>query len=486
VAAVPAPSPGTGTARPELPQIIQGGMGVGVSSWRLAASVARAGQLGVVSGTALNMGLARRLQDGDEDGEVRRALAAFPNPDAVARIMRTYFREGGRATGVPYRPVTKLAMHQSDAAQELAIVGNFVEVWLAKDGHSGLVGINYLEKIQLATPAAAYGAMLAGVDYVIMGAGLPREIPHLLNELAQHRAVNLPVDVHGAPAGTHSVALDPSRFVSPPPQHLARPAFLAVISATVLATYLSRDEHIRPEGFVVEGPTAGGHNAPPRDKHAGEEPGAPIFGPRDLADIDKIAGCGLPFWLAGGYGTPEALHEARARGAHGVQIGTLFALSKESGLTAQLRDEAVAQIAQGTLAVETDLRASPTGFPFKVAQLPGTLSDVPLAESRVRVCDLGFLGTPFVRSNGTVANRCPAEPVATYVRKGGNVEDTVGRVCLCNALSANIGMGQTRPDGDAELPLLTLGDDLDGPKRLAEMYPDGWTAREAVRWLLEN
>jgi hypothetical protein len=33
----------------------------------------------------------------------------------------------------------------------LTIVANFVEIWLAKEGHSGLVGLNLLEKIQLAT-----------------------------------------------------------------------------------------------------------------------------------------------------------------------------------------------------------------------------------------------------------------------------------------------------------------------------------------------
>jgi len=38
-----------------MPTIIQGGMGAGVSGWRLAKAVAQCGQLGVVSGTALEM-----------------------------------------------------------------------------------------------------------------------------------------------------------------------------------------------------------------------------------------------------------------------------------------------------------------------------------------------------------------------------------------------------------------------------------------------
>ena len=57
------------------PTIIQGGMGVAVSNWRLANAVARQGQLGVVSATALDTVLVRRLQDGDADGAMRRSMA---------------------------------------------------------------------------------------------------------------------------------------------------------------------------------------------------------------------------------------------------------------------------------------------------------------------------------------------------------------------------------------------------------------------------
>ena len=65
--------------------IIQGGMGAGVSDWRLARAVAHTGQLGVVSGTALDTVLARRLQLGDPSGHLRRAIAAFPFQDLAER-----------------------------------------------------------------------------------------------------------------------------------------------------------------------------------------------------------------------------------------------------------------------------------------------------------------------------------------------------------------------------------------------------------------
>jgi len=466
------------------PSIIQGGMGAAVSSWRLASQVAQAGHLGVVSGIGLDVVFARRLQDGDKGGHLRRALAAFPAPDMAARALEQYFLPEGRADDEPYAAVPRLSIIQDRQSQELAVLGNFVEVWLAKEGHDGLVGVNYLEKVQMATPAAAYGAMLAGVDYVVMGAGLPRNIPHLLDQLAEHSTVDFPVDVVGAEAGRFAVSLNPVELLGVALPPLKRPLFLAVVSAHILAEYLARDEAIRPDGFVIEGPQAGGHNAPPRGKVILNDAGEPQFGPRDYADISKVAAIGLPFWLAGTYGTPEGLVAAQGAGAVGIQVGTLFALSSDANFEPAIREALVAGAADGTLEVTTDLRASPTGFPFKVAALEGSLSDPAVVEARPRVCDLGFLAVPIARADGTVGRRCAAEPERPFTRKGGTSEDAAGRLCLCNALMANVGLGQTRSTGYVEPPLITLGADLDGPKRLAALHPQGWTAREALDWLL--
>jgi hypothetical protein len=73
-------------AAPE-PEIIQGGMGVAVSGWRLARAVSMLGQLGVVSGTALDVVLARRLQLGDPTGDLRRAIRRFPDPAVAERVL---------------------------------------------------------------------------------------------------------------------------------------------------------------------------------------------------------------------------------------------------------------------------------------------------------------------------------------------------------------------------------------------------------------
>jgi NAD(P)H-dependent flavin oxidoreductase YrpB (nitropropane dioxygenase family) len=290
------------------------------------------------------------------------------------------------------------------------------------------------------------------------------------------------VDVAGAPERSR-VEVDPVDLLGSNLPPLRRPRFLAIVSATVLAAYLARDESTRPDGFVIEGPVAGGHNAPPRGTMTLDDDGEPVYGARDAVALDKVAALGLPFWLAGGYGTPEGLAAARDLGAAGVQVGTLFALATESGLRPDLLDRLRDGLGTGTLQVRTGVRSSPTGFPFKVAELDGTLADPEVYEARDRLCDLGYLRTPYLTRAGRVGYRCPGEPEDAHVRKGGDLADTVGRLCLCNSLTADIGLGQTRSDGYHEPDLVTLGGDLDGPLRLLEMYPVGWTAAQAVDWI---
>jgi hypothetical protein len=97
----------------------------------------------------------------------------------------------------------------------------------------------------MATPAAACGAMLAAVDVVLVGVGIPRELPGLLSALARHKPVSLPVDVIGTAQGRrHTVGLNAVALLGQALPPLRRPAFLAIVSAHVLAEYLARDPQI--------------------------------------------------------------------------------------------------------------------------------------------------------------------------------------------------------------------------------------------------
>lgn len=468
----------------ELPRVIQGGMGVGVSNWRLAQSVGRTGQMGVVSATVIDTLMVRRLQDGDPEGDTRRALAHFPDRRIADEVMDRYYIEGGKAADAAYKLLPLYKQHASVARQQLAVVSAFVEVWLAKEGHDGPIGVNLLTKVQLPNLASLYGAMLAGVDYVLMGAGIPREIPGVLDALASHAPATMRFDVEGlASTEAEWLTFDPAQHVAEEARTapLARPRFLAVISANSLATTLARKANGRVDGFIVEGSTAGGHNAPPRGTMQLNDAGEPVYGERDAVDLQKLAELGLPFWIAGGSGSPEAFAEALAAGAAGIQVGTLFAFCDESGIDMTLKHDALAEIAAGTAKVFTDPRASATGYPFKVLQLSNTPQQ---DDSRERICDLGYLRTAYKGEDGRTGYRCAAEPVEDYVRKGGKIEDTVGRRCLCNGLVANTGHAQHRKGHAPELPLLTSGDDLATVRRLLGAR-SGYTAADVVEFLLQ-
>ena len=462
-----------------LPPIIQGGMGIGVSDWRLARAVSLLGHLGVVSGTAIDTLFVRRLQDGDPGGHMRRGLADFPWKETARSILERYFRPEGRAPGEPYRLLPMWRQQVSPERERLAVAAAFVEVRLAKEGHDGVVGMNLLTKVQIPNPATLYGAILAGVDVVLMGAGIPKEIPGLLDDLAAHRATSLRLDVEGA-RSTEDVRVhfDPAAHwnaegisgegagiaaeADPRLPEVTRPLFFPIIASSSLARVLLRKSNGRVDGFVVEGPTAGGHNAPPRGKLETTPQGEPVYGERDVVDLSEMADLGVPFWLAGGEGSPEGLRRALASGARGIQVGTLFSLADESGLTEELKRRVLTEVREGALEIRTDLKASPTGFPFKVVQLEGTGSSQATYDARVRICDLGYLRTPFRDEDGRIHYRCPAEPAEAWARKGGQPEALDGRRCLCNALMADVGAAQVRVNGTRveEPGLLTSGDDL--------------------------
>jgi nitronate monooxygenase len=246
------------------PWLIQGGMGIAISGWTLARAVSQAGQLGVVSGTGIETVFVRRLQDHGIDVGLQAVLDRFPLQSVVEGVLAKYGSSRRAGPDAPYR-VAPMSTHRNvQVSQDLLVLASYVEVALAKAGHDGIVGVNLLTKVQIPTVPTLFGAMLADVDYVIMGAGIPVHIPGILDQLALGESVETALDMAGNVPSDQVPMLrfDPSRFISDTAPR--RPEFLGIVSSHVLASALIKRSSGTVNGLVVEAPIAGGHNAPPR------------------------------------------------------------------------------------------------------------------------------------------------------------------------------------------------------------------------------
>lgn len=454
----------------------------------MARAVAQQGAMGVVSGTALDSILLRRLQQGDPGGHMRRGLAAFPEPEIAREILEEYFRPEGtedfhRFALAPMAAVNAEGTLQLDL-ERLLVVANFVEIFLAKEGHSGAIGINFLEKIQMPNPASIYGAMLAGVDYILMGAGIPLEIPGLLDAYARGESGSITLVVEGSERGdVTTLGFDPARVLSSPPRSMTRPRFLAIVSSNVLAKTMVARASGKVDGIIVEDYTAGGHNAPPRGELHLTDEGEPVFGAKDLVDTERMKDLNVPFWLGGSRSFPDSLSISRAAGAVGTQVGTLFAFCRESGFLSDLKRRFLELVEAGKVRVFTHPEASPTGYPLKMALVEGTMSDETEFSSRKRVCNIGLLRRIYRDENGKLAYRCPAESVEQYVRKGGSEQEARNARCLCNGLLSAIGLAMEYAGGYLERPFLVPGECLDSLRTLIRNVGLDYTAADVIRFL---
>jgi NAD(P)H-dependent flavin oxidoreductase YrpB (nitropropane dioxygenase family) len=434
--------------------------------------------------------------------------------DIGRKICARYFIEGGKEPAARFknapmqivqpqngRHVIPLPIHNAEPVAlaldeeiiELLIATAFAEVWLAKEGHVGRIFINFLNKIELPLIYAMYGAMLAGVDGVIVGAGNPDGLPAIRSQLANHAAVTNDLSVLYREGGEiFTVPFNPGQVAGGKLTRvpLRPPAFLAIVSLESLVQALTQSQSEAPDGFIIEHHTAGGHNAGPMGPLRTDEKGQPVYSVEDEADLAAIDAVGKPFWLAGGYGSRARLEAARAAGAVGVQAGSVFALAQESGLQATYRSailDALKRETDDVALVQTTL-VSPTGFPFKVVQLQGTLADDEVFAARPRVCDIGLLqqrGLSKPDADGTrrLFQRCPAAPVAGFVSRRGLARNTEDRRCLCNGLLACVGLGQVSlQQGELveEPAIVTLGNHLDGIRRLSRQGQTPYWARDVV------
>ena len=244
--------------------IVQGGMGIGVSAHRLAGAVAAQGGVGTLSAV-----------------DLRRH-----HPDLMARTSGLSQRRGCDAD-------TKL---QIDAAN-LEALGREVRAARAAAGGRGLLAMNIMRAVSDYT-AYVRRSLEAGIDMVVVGAGLPLDLPELA---ADHpKALLVPI-------------LSDSRGV-----------------ALVVKKWLRKNR--LPDAIVIEHPRlAGGHLGAARIADLND----PRFEfdrviPESLAFLRQAGLEGqIPLIAAGGIRSHADIVRIQALGGAGVQLGTPFAVTTE-------------------------------------------------------------------------------------------------------------------------------------------------------------
>lgn len=442
-------------------QQMDGGKGINVSNhyssraFALAGAGQTAGTFSVTVASAVAYAMLRR-----NDPYYLRALQEFEKdiPEA-AQIIRDRV---SRKRGVPMY-TAKI----NPVVVWLTVFGSYAMTWLAGRGHPYPVGANMLTKVSYPHIFCIWGIMLAmrrrppyAVTYIAAGAGIPLDILESANTLTTGRVVTYPCEakvrnldsrgqlIDGEKGGVWPVTLDIAELTREFSREtrdrllhmeLQRPLMIGIVSSAVLAQNMQKRSHGGFDGFVIELKTAGGHV---HILKLGKTPALHRF---------QNLNPQVPFWLAGGYASPEKLVEAKELGAAGVQYGSITAFAEESGFEPSLRQMLLQAIRDGDLEVVLDMLASPTGFPFHVALRP---------QHWVRSCDVGHLRVPvIVRQEGRaerVLFRCSAEPIDQFVRKGGDQADTSDRECLCRQLLGAAGL-ENPVTHQVDSPIVTLG-----------------------------
>jgi hypothetical protein len=111
------------------------------------------------------------------------------------------------------------------------------------------------------------------------------------------------------------------------------------------------------------------------------------------------------------------------------------------------------------------------------------MTDPEVEHNRVRLCDVGLLRNPYKGANGKIGYRCSAEPIDQYLKKGGELEQTVGKSCLCNNLLATASYAHHRKDGYVEPPIVTSGDGLTGIAKYVNPSNHSYTAQDVIDYL---
>ena len=441
-------------------------MGVAISSWRLAQAVSRLGHLGVVAGHRARPGARPPARGRRPRRPLRRAFDAFPFRGMAERVWSRYYIPGGKAPDAPY---TRLPFHGLDCPRPLAedcLLGNFVEVFLAREGHANPVGINYLEKIQTPHLVSIYGAMLAGVDYILMGAGIPLKIPGVLDAYVNHEPATYPLYVSGARDGD-----DTTMHFSAARVHGMRPA--AARAAPVPADH--RVE--RPGGHAAEeGQRQGGrvHHRGPDGRRAQRAAArqarrSTIRASRSTASATggsrkRCAHSACRSGWRAGSAAPMCCGRRSTKARLVCRWGRPSRYCEESGMRDDYKQAVLRpgrrRPGPGAAPIRWPRRP---GFPFKVVQLDGTVVGCvgvrrPAAHLRSR---LPAGGLPHARRPRSISDAPPSRSRSTSRRAG------VKKTRRAGSASATRWSPRPAPADAAqgrlvEAGIITAGDDLSG------------------------
>lgn len=310
--------------------IIQGGMGIGLSSYTLAGAVALEGGMGVLSSAGLD-----------------RIVSKRHNRKMKAR----------------------------EAAAQDVRDAKFL-------GKGGAIGMNIMVAVINQYEDSVYGSMDGGVDAIISGAGLPLQLPEIA--LKHPRAK----DVLLIPIVSSGRALD------------------------IICKRWSRAGRL-PDAVVVEGPLAGGHITW-RNVEEALDPSNKLE--NLLTDVFAVAKKwgNLPVIAAGGVYSHEDIKMYLDMGCAGVQMGTRFLATYESGANEKYKKLLVTS-------TEDDIElaskpGSPCGMLFRVLKQSPFYQEA-LTRGRAPKCDKGYLLNK---------GNCPSK------------YENEKTFCICNGLLASI------------------------------------------------
>ncbi|MCI9121680.1 MAG: nitronate monooxygenase [Oscillibacter sp.] len=294
--------------------ILQGGMGIGVSLERLAGAVAAQGGMGTLSA----------------------AFCGFREPD---------FQRDARAANL--RALTR----QIGRAKELA-------------KGTGLIAVNVM------VAAAQYAdsvrtALRAGVDAVVCGAGLPKDLPALAEEAENADAALAPVVSGGR-------------------------------TAALLCKLWDRRYHRVPDFVVLEGPLAGGHLGFSPEEAREAQAGRPrslaaLLGEvlESLTPFREKYGRDIPVFVAGGVKNGGEMRRLMDQGAAGAQFATRFIATEECDASSGFKETLRKARAEDITIVQ-----SPVGMPGRALQSPlirrveaGTQPKITRCDRCLAACD---------------------------------------------------------------------------------------------------